>query len=122
MALVQYEGSKVPRWVARELRRARKQGWRGTVISGYRSKPRQLAAATAYAARLGRPLSSVYPHGVYASNHVGKRWPKGAVDVTDAAGLARALEASPAPRRNGRRLVWGGPVMGDWPHFSHNGH
>lgn len=92
------------------------------MISGWRSDADQLAAAARFAASRGLTVKQMYPHGALASNHCGKRWPKGAVDVTDPAGLARAL-TTPHRRPRGRRLKWAIDVgFDDRAHFSASGH
>jgi hypothetical protein len=122
VALVRFDAVVVPRWVARELRFARRQGWSGTVLSGRRTRGEQLAAAARYAASLGLELADVYPHGALASNHVGREWPAGAVDVTLPDDLARALRR-PHVAWRGRRLVWAMDAgMNDRAHFSRTGH
>lgn len=90
--LTDYDGHRVPVWVARRLEYARHHGWNGTVISGWRSEADQVRAAQEYAARVGQPLHVLYPRGVLTSRHLGKRWPGGAVDVTDPNGLELAME------------------------------
>jgi hypothetical protein len=104
---VTFDGKPVVSSIARELRRARATGlWKGTVTSGVRTKQQQMAAAR----RFG--LQHYGPKGPLGSNHVAGH--SGAVDVTDPAGLARAL------RRIRSRLHRG---MADDPvHFSWTGH
>ena len=119
--LTTFDGCQVVRWCGAELRFARRHGWTGRVFSGQRSRARQLAAAIGYAARHGLTLRQAYPSGVYASNHVGTSWPKGAVDVTDPEGLARALRVAHS-RPRGRRLRWALDAgLDDPPHFSASG-
>jgi hypothetical protein len=120
--LVELEGHPMPWWVAREIKRARRNGWRGVVLSGYRTDREQLAAAARYAASLGQTIEQVYPHGPLASNHCGRSWPAGAVDVTQPADLAEALHERPLPW-HGRRLTWAVDVgFNDRAHFSRDGH
>jgi hypothetical protein len=104
---VTFDGKPVVASIARDLRRARATGlWKGTVTSGVRTRQQQLAAAK----RFG--LQHYGPKGPLGSNHVAGH--SGAVDVTDPAGLARAL------RRIRSRLHRG---MADDPvHFSWTGH
>lgn len=116
--LVVIDGKPVVAWIAEEIRWAQAHGWRGAVVSGYRTHAEQYAAAVGYVQRIGSTLAATYPSGVYASNHCRKgAYPAGAVDVTDAAGLDHVLRSKP-----NRRLTWGGPVIGDTVHFSANGH
>lgn len=113
-----FDGVQVVRWIARDLKWARAHGWQGRLVSGYRSPAHQIAVGTAYAHSLGKSVAEVYPNGLLASNHVKKgRYPAGAADVTDANGLDRVL----ARQGRSRRLHWGGPLIGDWVHFSATG-
>lgn len=116
-----FEGRVVVRWISKELRRGRRRGWSGEVISGWRSRAHQARAAREYAARRGLPVSALYPNGVQASNHRGTRWPYGAVDVTMPEELARALSGPEKPWR-GRRLRWAiEQGHNDRTHFSASG-
>jgi hypothetical protein len=63
-------------------------------------------------------VAQVYPNGPCASNHVGAKHPRGAVDVTNAGELNTVLQLS--PHQPG--LVWGGPLIDDEVHFSATGH
>lgn len=115
--LVQMDGKPVPAWIANELTWAKRNGWKGTVISGYRTPAEQQAAAAGYAARIGSSVSAIYgSNGPLGSNHVGKAYPRGAVDVSRPAELDNVLARKPL-----RRLRWGGPVINDPPHFSATG-
>lgn len=100
--LVHFDGTLVCAWIARELQIARERGWQGSVTSGYRSPADQARAC----AETSGPCA---PPG--QSNHQGKRYPKCAVDVSDAEGLARAL-------RPNSPLHWTGKSIGDDVHFS----
>jgi hypothetical protein len=112
------DGVQVAAWIVPSLRWARRHGWSGVVVSGFRTCAHQTEVARAFAARQGKTLAQVYPHGPCASNHVGVAHPRGAVDVTMPEQLARVLRANP----NTPELVWAGPVIGDVVHFSANGH
>lgn len=105
-------GVKIASWIIPILRWAMRHGWHGTVTSGYRTPAQQMAAATAYG------LSHYGPGGPLASNHVRLAYPGGAVDVTNPAQLAAVLRGY----HGAHRLVWGGPVIGDYVHFSATGH
>jgi hypothetical protein len=107
---VTFDGKPVLAKFVDELKWARQHGWKGTVTSGVRTKQQQLAAARNYG------LQHYGPAGPLGSNHVTGH--AGAVDVTQAAQLDALLKKYPG-RRN---LIWGGPVMGDWVHFSPTGH
>lgn len=112
--IVVMDGHRVAAWIADDLQWARAHGWRGRVTSGVRTDAEQMSAASSYGL-------SHYPSGPLASNHVernGVNYPHGAVDVTEPAQLNAVLKLKPG----GSRLVWGGPVMGDEPHFSADGH
>lgn len=120
--LTTYEGKPVVRWVRRELARAVHHGWRGHLVSGYRTDAEQLAAAKRWAAELGQPIDVVYPRGPLASNHCGKAWPRGAADVTEPRDLALALARARRPWHV-RKLIWALKVgHNDPPHFSRTGH
>jgi TP901 family phage tail tape measure protein len=107
-----FDSYPVAKWIVPILDWARTHGWAGTVTSGYRTKAQQLSAAAHYG------LEHYGPGGPLGSNHLKTVYPGGAVDVTAAAQLAAVLRGYPG-RPN---LVWGGPVMGDWVHFSATGH
>lgn len=103
-----FEGKPVAAWIAPVLRYARRNGWKGQVSSGVRSYGEQKAIYD----------SGVRPAAVPGtSNHEGTRFPRGAVDVSDATQLAAILSRS----RYRRLLQWAGAK--DPVHFSrpHNG-
>lgn len=104
-----FEGSTVAGWIAPILSYARKHGWKGKVSSGFRSFAEQKRIYD----------SGVRPAAVPGtSNHESSDYPRGAVDVTDAAGLSQILMRSPYASK----LVWAGKK--DPVHFSkpHGGH
>ena len=107
----------IANWIVPILNWAAANGWTGTVTSGYRTNAEQLAAASSYAASLGKTVSEVYPDGPLASNHCKVNYPGGAVDVTDAPQLASVLKGYP----NTPTLVWGETTIEDGVHFSANG-
>lgn len=79
-----FDGKPVASWIAPILKQARATGlWKGSVTSGERTKSQQLAAAKGFG------LQNYGPKGPLASNHVYGNG--GAVDVSDPAGLKRAL-------------------------------
>lgn len=99
-----FEGKKVAAWIAPILTYARKQGWKGAVNSGFRSFADQTRIYN----------SGVRPAAVPGtSNHEGADFPRGAVDVSDAAQLSAILRRSPYASR----LQWAGSK--DPVHFSH---
>lgn len=102
-------GKPIAAWMVPILDWASRNGWTGTVLSGIRTPDEQIVAANNYGIQH-------YPDGPLASNHVEGH--AGAVDVTNPEELARVLRGW----RGERKLIWGGPVMGDRPHFSANGH
>jgi len=102
--LVNFEGKPVAAWIAKELRWARAHGWKGTVNSGHRSYAEQ---ARIYASGV-RPAAKPG-----TSNHEGDAFPRGAVDVSNAAQLSAILSKKPG----GSPLKWAGSK--DPIHFSH---
>lgn len=109
--LVNFDGKQVSAWIAPILQWARKNGWHGSVTSGYRTDAEQMSAARNYG------LEHYGPAGPLGSNHTKINYPGGAVDVTDAAGLNRVLR-----KWKGTPLKWGALVIGDFVHFSATGH
>lgn len=103
-----FDGKPVAGWIIPVLRWARKNGWKGAVTSGYRSEAEQARVCATGVQPCAEPGKS---------NHQGKRWPRGAVDVTDWETLRGLVPRYPGP---GPTLKWFGP--GDSVHFSGNGH
>ena len=99
-----FDGKPCARWVAQELQWARKHGWTGRLESGYRSKADQERVCATGVKPCATPGTS---------NHEGKRYPKGAADVTEAEQLDRVLSRKP-----GRKLRWTGRSVNDPVHFS----
>jgi len=102
---IDFEGTPVAAWIYPYLAYARSKGWKGTVESGYRSYAEQKAIWDSGVRPAAQPGQS---------NHEGKRFPRGAVDVTQAAELAHILGALP-----GSLLQWAGsqdPVHFSFPH------
>jgi hypothetical protein len=106
LGMANFEGTTVCGWIADELRYARSKGWTGSITSGYRSAQDQRRVCSEVPA--GTPCAKPGQ-----SNHQGKAYPSCAVDVSDPAGLNRALQG-----KRGRRLHWTGPKVNDAPHFS----
>lgn len=100
--VVMFDGKPVAGWIAAELRWARKQGWKGTVTSGFRTRADQERIYNSGVRPAAKPGTS---------NHEATEFPRGAVDVSDAATLAKLL------RRRGSPLIWAGAK--DPVHFSH---
>lgn len=103
--LVTMDGKPVAAWIARYLRWARKHGWSGQVTSGWRDPDRVITPS---------PGLPVAPQG--QSNHRGKRFPLGAVDVSEPDELERVLRRFPGPVPLRRNSAIGDPV-----HFSATG-
>lgn len=106
-----FDGKQVAAWIIPWLERSRKAGWRGTVNSGYRSPEysEQLCRAMC-----GAPSCPGRCAG-RASNHAGKDYPEGAVDVSDYENFERIQPRIGSPLCN--RLDYRDPV-----HFSVSGH
>jgi hypothetical protein len=105
------DGVKVCGWIAEELQKARRYGWRGRVISGYRTPAysEQLCYAMC-----GRPSCPGRCAG-RATNHArGPEFPLGAVDVT------LYWELQNICVKHGLRIHNGLPRT-DPVHFSHAG-
>lgn len=98
------QNKPIAAWIAPLLSGAYKAGWKGTVQSGYRTKAEQAAIYASGVRPAAKPGTS---------NHEGYIFPRGAVDVSDASGLARALKKV----HGGNVLVWAGTK--DPVHFSH---
>lgn len=99
-----FEGKTVAAWIAPALAYARKHGWKGSVTSGFRSFADQTRIYNSGVRPAAKPGTS---------NHEGAEFPRGAVDVSDAAQLSAILQKSPY----GKLLQWAGPK--DPVHFSH---
>lgn len=99
-----FEGTKVAAWIAPALTYARKHGWTGKVNSGYRSFADQTRIYNSGVRPAAKPGTS---------NHEGTAFPRGAIDVSDAAQLSAILQASPFAKK----LVYAGAK--DPVHFSH---
>jgi hypothetical protein len=104
VGLTVFDGKKCAKWVAKELQWAREHGWGGHLISGFRDYQEQVQACAETSGPCAEPGKS---------NHQGKRFPKGAGDVTEPEKLEEVLSKKP-----GRRLHWTGKSIGDEPHFS----
>lgn len=102
-----FDGIPVANWIIPILNWARSHGWGGHITSGYRTHAHNVAQ--------GR---------FYHSNHEDTAYPGGAVDVGGFGAKAegQALAAVLAGYNGPRRLVWGGPTINDWGHFSASGH
>jgi hypothetical protein len=74
-----FDGVPVAAWMVVWLQKARKNGWGGRLVSGYRTP--EYSQSLCYGI-CGAPSCPGLCAGV-ASNHSGKEYPAGAVDVTD---------------------------------------
>lgn len=100
---VNFEGTQVAAWIYPFLKYARLKGWKGHVTSGYRSAAEQARICSETSGPCATPGKS---------NHQGKRFPRGAIDVEGAEELAAILKGIPG----GSLLKWAGAV--DDVHFS----
>lgn len=105
-----YDGKQVAAWIIPWLKKSRQAGWKGTVTSGYRTPAysehlcQQMCGAPSCPGRCaGR-----------SSNHSGKRFPAGAVDVSDYENFARIQRRIHSPLKN--------DLPSDRVHFSVTGH
>lgn len=107
-----FDGLPVANWIVPILNWAQQHGWHGRITSGYRPPGQVVTNAQGLVAPQGH------------SNHNFTAYPGGAIDVGDpgARAAGAALAAVLAGYPGGRHLVWGGPVIGDWGHFSATGH
>lgn len=101
---VKFDGVLVASWIAPILSYGRAHGWKGTVSSGFRTYQKQVELWNSGVKPVAKPGTS---------NHEGAIYPRGAVDVTDAAGLSAALAGS----KYEKVLIWAGSK--DPVHFSH---
>lgn len=99
-----FEGKPVAAWIAPILQYARRQGWKGTITSGYRSVAEQARIYNSGQRPAAKPGQS---------NHQFTGYPGGAVDVSDPQGLAAVIARS----KYRGLLTWAGAK--DPPHFSH---
>jgi hypothetical protein len=83
--LVWYDGKQVAAWIADDLDKARAAGWRGYVVSGYRTPA---YSETLCYRMCGRPSCPGRCAGRSSNHSQGYIYPRGAVDVTDFLNLA----------------------------------
>lgn len=103
----QFDGHPVAKWIVPILKWARRNGWHGTVTSGYRSRAEQQAIWDSGVRPAAKPGTS---------NHEKTRWPGGAVDVSSNDELERVLRHYP-----GILKIKRDPSIGDPVHFSASG-
>jgi hypothetical protein len=106
-----FDGKQVANWIIPWLEKSRRAGWRGYVVSGYRSP--SYSTSLCYA-MCGAPSCPGRCAGAN-SNHAGSSYPGGAIDVTDYYNFAVVQRQIGSPLQN--RI---GPS--DLVHFSHNGY
>ena len=104
------DGKEVAKWIIPYVKKARSMGWNGTVLSGYRSPE--------YSEQLcmnmcGAPSCPGTCAGK-SSNHSGKVYPAGAIDVSDEATFGSIMAKIHAPLKN--------DLPSDRVHFSYTGH
>jgi hypothetical protein len=107
-----FDGRAVAAWLKPYLDFARKNGWRGTLNSGFRDPARSEALCFQMC---GAPSCPGRCAG-RASNHAGSTKPKGAVDVSDFARFGQLMERCPHEPRIFNALGAQDPV-----HFSATG-
>lgn len=108
--LTTFDGVVVASWIARWLEKSRRAGWNGTVTSGYRTPEYSESLCQRMC---GQPSCPGTCAG-RSSNHSGKDYPAGAVDVSDYANFERIQYEIGSPLRN--------DLPYDPVHFSVNGH
>jgi hypothetical protein len=115
---VSFDGHQVPRWIAEILNAARKAGWSGSVISGYRTPEYSTSLCEAMC---GAPTCPGRCAGANSNHscpptHTGVPY-EGAVDVLEPAGLESYCRAHTKP------LYGNGYALGaaDLNHFSASG-
>lgn len=91
-----FDGKPVAKWIIPWLKKSRQAGWDGSVTSGYRTP--------AYSEQLcirmcGEPSCPGRCAG-RSSNHSGKVYPHGAVDVSDYTNFARIQRQIGSPLKN----------------------
>lgn len=103
-----FQGKAVASWIIPILTWAQSHGWSGSITSGVRSAAH----------------NATIPGASPTSNHLATAYPGGAIDVGGFGSRAegQALASVLAKYPGDPNLVWGGPVMNDWGHFSATGH
>lgn len=105
------DGKQVAAWLVPVIKCARKNGWTGSVTSGYRNIEQQKAACKNVCGNPnGCPGLCAKPG---QSNHQKVAWPNGAIDVSDPSGFQKALKKCGSPIKNA--------LANDPVHFSTSG-
>ncbi len=109
---VNFQGREIADWILPILKYAQRNGWAGSITSGYRPPDQVVSNSSGIVAPQGQ------------SNHNSLAYPGGAIDVGDPTARAQgsALNAALQGYPGKPPLVWGGPVINDWGHFSADGH
>jgi hypothetical protein len=107
-----FDGRPVATWLRRYLVWAREHGWRGQLISGWRSPEHSEQLCFEIC---GRPICPGRCAG-RASNHSKKQKPGGAVDVSDFARFGELIERAPF-----RPRIFNALAPADPSHFSSTG-
>jgi hypothetical protein len=107
-----FEGRRVATWIKPYLDFARRNGWKGTLTSGFRdpAESEQLCIS-----QCGKPSCPGTCAG-RKSNHSGNKKPKGAIDVSDIATFTRLMESCPLKPR-----IFNALGAADPEHFSTTG-
>lgn len=105
-----YDGKQVASWIIPWLEKSKAAGWHGTVSSGYRTPAYSESLCQAMC---GAPSCSGTCAG-RTSNHSGKVYPQGAVDVTENEVFAAIQKKIRSPLKN--------DLPADRVHFSFTGH
>jgi hypothetical protein len=110
--VAKFDGRPIAAWLKPYLEYARKNGWKGTVVSGWRDPEfsEQLCISMC-----GKPACPGRCAG-RKSNHGGVDKPSGAVDVSDYARFAKLMESCPLEPR-----IFNGMADRDPVHFSASG-
>jgi hypothetical protein len=106
-----FQGKQVANWIIPWLVKSQQAGWRGYVVSGYRSP--SYSTSLCYA-MCGAPSCPGRCAGAN-SNHSGSSYPGGAVDVTDYYNFASIQRRIGSPLRN---LIGSSDLV----HFSASGY
>jgi hypothetical protein len=105
-----FDGVPVATWMVRWLRKSRENGWGGELTSGYRTPQHSEDVCRGIC---GQPTCPGRCAG-RSSNHSGKDFPAGAVDVTDEFTFAAIQRRIGSPLKNA--------IPTDRIHFSESGH
>ena len=108
--VARFDGEPVAAWMVQWLKKSRANGWGGVLVSGYRT-PRH--SEQLCLDMCGSPSCPGKCAG-RSSNHSGKDFPEGAVDVTDQFTFAEIQPRIGSPLRN--------DLPSDRVHFSVSGH